>query len=98
MGSSKSSRSSSRKERKKKKLFLVFVSFFVFGIGFYILDEISTWYNIPLGNSFYVILGCTLMAVSGIYIVYTIKQLYFSKKRTRTKRIYLDDTTDEKKE
>lgn len=91
-----SSRSSSRKERKKKKLLLVFVSFIVFGIGFYILDEISTWYDVPLGNSFYVILGCTLMAISGIYIVYTINQLYFTKKRTRTKRIYLDDTTDEK--
>lgn len=98
MNSSRSSRSSSRKERKKKKLLLVFASFFVFGLGYYTLDEVSTWYDIPLGNSFYVILGCTLMAVSGIYIVYTIKQLYFSKKRTRTKRIYLDDTTDEKKE
>jgi len=82
---------STRKERKKKKLLLILVSCIVFGIGFYILDEISTWYDVPLGNTFYVILGCSLMAISGIYIGYTIKQLYFTKKKKRTKRIYLDD-------
>jgi hypothetical protein len=82
---------STRKERKKKKLILVFISCIVFGIGFYILDEISTWFEIPLGNTFYVILGCSLMAVSGIYAGYTIKQLFFTKKRKRTKRIYLED-------
>jgi len=36
------------------------------------------------------------MAISGIYIGYTLKQLFFTKKRKRTKRIYLDDTTDKK--
>jgi hypothetical protein len=38
------------------------------------------------------------MAVSGIYIGYTIKQLYFTKRRKRTKRIYLDDNPNEKSE
>lgn len=91
-----SSRSKSRKERKKKKLLLILVSALVFAIGFYILNEISTWYDIPLGNSFYVILGCTLMAVSGIYIGYTIKKMYFTKKAKRTKHIYLDTNSNEK--
>lgn len=90
-----SSRSSSRSERKKKKLLLVLVSCFIFGIGYYFLNEVSTWFEVPLGNTFHVILGCTLMAISGIYIGYTIKQLYFTKKRKRTKRIYLDDINDE---
>jgi uncharacterized membrane protein YczE len=87
---------SSRSERKKKKLLLVLVSFFVFGIGYYLLNEVSTWFEVPLGSTFHVVLGCTLMAVSSIYIGYTINRLYFSKKRKRTKRIYLDDNKDEK--
>lgn len=87
---------SSRRERRRKKFILILVSCFIFGIGYYFLNEISTWYEVPLGVSFHVILGCTLMAISGIYIGYTLKQLFFTKRRKRSKRIYLDDTTDEK--
>lgn len=87
---------SSRRERRRKKFILILVSCFVFGIGYYFLNEISTWYEVPLGVTFHVILGCTLMAISGIYIGYTLKQLFFTKRRKRSKRIYLDDTTDEK--
>ncbi len=87
---------SSRTERRRKKLLLILVSCFVFGIGYYFLNEVSTWFEVPLGVTFHVIFGCTLMAISGIYIGYTLKQLYFTKKRKRTKRIYLDDTTDKK--
>lgn len=87
---------SSRKERKKKKLILVFISCFIFGIGYYFLEVVSRIFKVPLGVTFHVVLGCTLMAISGIYIVYTLKQLYFTKKRKRTKRIYLDDSKDEK--
>ncbi|NDP26370.1 MAG: hypothetical protein GZ087_02925 [Flavobacterium sp.] len=87
---------SSRRERRKKKLILIFVSCFVFAIGYYFLNEVSTWFEVPLGITFHVIFGCTLMAISGIYIGYTIKQLYFTKKRKRSKRIYLDDNSNEK--
>ncbi len=87
---------SSRRDRKIKKLILVFISCIVFGIGYYFLNEVSTWFEVPLGITFHVIFGCTLMAISGIYIVYTLKQLYFTKNRNRSKRIYLDDNTDEK--
>jgi len=87
---------SSRTERRRKKLLLILVSCFVFGIGYYFLNEVSTWFEVPLGVTFHVIFGCSLMAISGIYIGYTLKQLYFTKKRKRTKRIYLDDTTDKK--
>ena len=87
---------SSRRERRRKKFILIFVNCIVFGIGYYFLNEVSTWFEVPLGVTFHVVFGCTLMAISGIYIVYTLKQLYFTKKRKRTKRIYLDDKTDEK--
>lgn len=87
---------SSRRERRRKKLILIFISCIVFGIGYYFLNEVSTWFEVPLGITFHVIFGCTLMAISGIYIGYTLKQLFFTKKRKRTKRIYLDDTTDKK--
>lgn len=86
----------SRRERRRKKLILILVSCIVFGMGYYFLNVVSRMFEVPLGVTFHVIFGCTLMAISGIYIVYTLKQLFFIKKRKRTKRIYLDDTTDEK--
>jgi len=86
---------SSRRERRKKKLILVFISCIVFGIGYFFLNVVSKIYEVPLGLTFHVIFGCTLMAISGIYIGYTIKQLYFTKKRKRTKRVYLDENSDE---
>lgn len=88
---------SSRKERKKKKLILILISCFVFGIGYYILNEVSRWYEVPLGITFHVILGCTLMAGSGIYVIYTIKKVFFTKRIKRTKHIYLDDNFKEPK-
>lgn len=87
---------SSRRERKKKKLLLIFISCIVFGIGYYFLNVVSRIFEVPLGVTFHVILGCSLMAISGIYIGYTIKQLYFTKKRKRTKRVYLNDNSNEK--
>ena len=83
---------STRRERKKKKVLLILVSCLVFGLGFYILYEVSTWHEVPLGITFHVILGCTLMASSGIYIVYTIKRVFFTKRTKRTKHVYLQDT------
>lgn len=82
-----------KKERKKKKLALIVISCLVFGVGYYILNEVSTWFEVPLGITFYIILGCSLMAISGIYIVYTIKKLYFTKRRKRTNHIFLDDNS-----
>ena len=87
---------SSRRERRRKKLILIFVSCIVFGIGYIFLNIVSGIYEVPLGITFHVIFGCTLMAISGIYIGYTLKQLFFTKRRKRTKRVYLEDTTDEK--
>lgn len=82
---------SSRKQRKTRKLILIVVCSFLFAIGYYVLNEVSTWFEVPLGMSFYVVLGCTLMACSAIYIIYTINKLFFTKKPKRSKHIYLKD-------
>ncbi len=92
-----SSRSSSRREKKKKSLLLVLVSLVVFAIGYYILDVVSRIYEISLGNTFYVILGCSLMATSSVFIIYTIKETYFKKKKKRIKQIFLKDDSKENK-
>jgi len=88
---------STRRERKRKKLLLILVSCFVFGLGYYMLNEISTWHEVPLGITFHVILGCTLMAVSGIFVIYTIKNVFFTKRSKRTKHIYLEENIKEPK-
>ena len=61
------------------------------------LNEISTWHEVPLGITFHVILGCTLMAVSGIFVIYTIKNVFFTKRSKRTKHIYLEENIKEPK-
>jgi predicted membrane protein len=87
----------SRRDKRKKKQILVFIACIIFGIGYYFLNVVSTIFEVPLGNTFHVILGCTLMAMSGLYIIYTIKQLYFTKKKARTKRIFLNEDELKKK-
>ncbi len=87
----------SRRDKRKKKQILIFVACIIFGIGYYFLNVVSTIFEVPLGNTFHVILGCTLMAMSGLYIIYSIKQLYFTKKKARTKRIFLNEDELKKK-
>ena len=79
----KTGESVSTKRKKKKKHIVICI--FIFLLGFYLLNEVSTWFEVPLGNIFYVLVGCILMASSGVYIGYSIKVLYFSKKKKRTK-------------
>jgi hypothetical protein len=88
---------SSRTERRKKRKVLIIISCFVFAIGYYLLNVVSTWFEVPLGNIFYVIIGCTLMAASGVYIGYTIKIVYFTKKKKRTRLFYIDDPSKDPK-
>lgn len=78
----------SRTQKKRLRLVLVFICCFIFPIGYYILNDVSTWYQVPLGATFYIILGCSLMALSGIYIVYTINRMFFTKRHKRTKGVY----------
>lgn len=97
MSSTRSSRRSDRREKKKKNLVLVLLSLVVFAIGFYVLEVISRGFDLYLGNTFYVILGCTLMAISVVFIIYTIKETYFKKKKKRVKQVFLKDDLKENK-
>jgi hypothetical protein len=87
-----------KKDKNKIKKLLIVLCLVVFAIGYYFLTVVSRQFKVPLGNTFHVIFGCSLMAISGIYIVYTVKQLYFRKKKTRSKRIFLKDDINKNKE
>jgi prolipoprotein diacylglyceryltransferase len=89
----KTTASISNKRKKKKKYILICV--FIFLIGYYLLYEVSTWFEVPLGNIFYVLVGCLLMASAGVYIGYAIKVLYFSKKKKKTKHFFLKNNKEE---
>jgi uncharacterized membrane protein len=65
-----------------------FVSFFV---GYYILNYVAAMEKPPLGVTFNIVVGCSIMAVAGLVGVLTVKKQYFPKKRKRTKHIFLDD-------
>ena len=99
MSSSRSSRRRDRTEKKKKNLVLVLLSFVVFGIGYYVLEVISRGFDLYLGNTFYVILGCTLMAIPVVFIIYIISETFFKKrkKKTRIKQVFLKDDSKENK-
>jgi len=97
MSSNRSSRRSDRREKKKKNSILVLLSFIVFWVGYYILEVISREFDLYLGNTFYVILGCSLMAISVVFIIYTIKETYFKKKKNRVKQVFLKDDIKENK-
>jgi len=68
-------------------------------IGFYILEEVATWEELPLGQVFYIVLGCVLIAVSGIFMIAAIKVRFFPKKRKRrrSKPIFLEDERKNKR-
>lgn len=87
-----------RQDRKKKKLLWVFVACIIFGIGYYFLNVVSTKFEVPLGNTFHIIFGCTLMAVSGIYIIYNLKKIYFTKRKPRSKPTFLKEDDLRKKD
>jgi len=80
-----------RKARKKRNNTTILVSFFAFFIGYYLLTYVSSAEKPPLGATFNIVLGCSIMAVSAIVLVNTIKKVFFPKKRSRTKHVFLHE-------
>lgn len=90
-------KSSINREKKKISSVLILASLAVFALGYYILEVISRKFDIYLGNTFYVILGCSLMAVSGVFMIFIIKKTFFQKKKKKIKQVHLKDYTNENK-
>lgn len=60
-------------------------------LGYYILNYVAALEKPPIGATFNIVLGCTLIAVSAIILLYTIKRQYFRKSRKRTRHVFLDE-------
>lgn len=90
-GRSESSIARSRRARKNRNYTVIGVCFVTFFVGYYILNYVASMEKPPLGATFNIVLGCTIMAVTGLVGVFTVKKQFFPKKRKRTKHVFLDD-------
>jgi hypothetical protein len=81
-----------KKARKNRNNITILVCIMAFLIGYYLLNYVASMEKPPLGASFNIVIGCTIMAITSIVFVYTVKKQYFAKKRKRTKHVFLDDT------
>lgn len=84
-----------------KKLFPRVLIFTVIGlvVGFYVLEEVATWEKLPPGQVFYILLGCVLIAISGVILLVAMKLRFFPKKRKKkgNKPVFLEDLERKKK-
>ncbi|MBS7788140.1 hypothetical protein KIH23_12605 [Flavobacterium sp. CYK-55] len=101
MSESKSRKSSTsieriRREKKKRNNNIILACFLSLFVGHYILNYVAAIEEPPLGATFNIVLGCTIIAVAGIIMLVTIKRQYFPKKRKKTKHIFLDEDYKEK--
>ena len=64
------------KKDNEKAFWGILLSAIVFGIGYYFLNYIATMEEPPLGHTIHILIGTTLMAVSGLGVVLIIKYLY----------------------
>jgi hypothetical protein len=79
------------KEAKSKNnptyfMLKVIASILLNALGYYLFIDVSTWFNPIFGNTFYIIVGCLLIAVASIYMWLLIKNKYFSKKKKKSSK------------
>ena len=78
---------------------------FIFGLGYFVLEHISTMEDPPLGNTIYILIGSTFIFTSILGFVVILKYLYdYKKKKERRNRkrgnhklFYLKDSKRNKK-
>jgi hypothetical protein len=81
-----------RQERKRRMIRICIMSLLGFGAGCYMLFIISPSFKPILGNTFYIVMGCVLIAVSGLVLLVTLKNFFFpKKKRSRSNVVFLED-------
>ncbi|WP_298223556.1 hypothetical protein [Flavobacterium sp.] len=88
----------SRRERKKRNNRIILVCIMAFFLGYYILNYVAALERPPIGATFNIVLGCTIIAVSILVLIYTIKKQYFPKKRKRTQHVFLDELLEIEKQ
>lgn len=71
---------------------LVILCLIVFGIGYFMVEFLSTGERPLLGMTFHIVIGCLLMSIATIVLVITLKRHFFPKKKRKGKRpIFLDE-------
>jgi len=67
-------------------------------VGFYLLEEVSSWEHVIFGQVFYIVTGCVCIAVSGIMIFLAVKYRFFPKKKKRKSSppVFLEDQHQKK--
>lgn len=80
------------KEAKSKNnptyfMLKVIASILVNALGFYLFIDVSTRFNPIFGNTFYIVVGCLLIALASIYLWLLIKNKYFNKKKKKSSKI-----------
>jgi hypothetical protein len=68
-------------------LLKVLISILVNALGYYLFIDVSTQFNPKFGNTFYIVVGCLLIAVASIYLWLLIKDKYFSKKKKKSSKV-----------
>ena len=68
-------------------LLKVIISILVNALGYYLFIDVSTHFNPKFGNTFYIIIGCSLIAVASIYLWLLIKGKFFSKKKKKSSKV-----------
>ena len=89
-----SSRSKRVEKKKNANTFQYMLGSFIgICIGYYILNHVATWEDVPLGNTFYVLLGCVMIAAFTVILLVLLKQKYFPKKSRRksSRPVFLED-------
>lgn len=84
----------SKRERKKRNNSIILVCIVAFYLGYYILNYVAALEKPPIGATFNIVLGCTIIAVSLIILLYTVRRQFFPKRRKRTRHVFLDDIND----
>jgi H+/Cl- antiporter ClcA len=68
-------------------LLKVLISILVNALGYYLFIDVSTHFNPKFGNTFYIVVGCLLIAVASIYLWLLIKNKYFNKKKKKSSKV-----------
>ncbi len=83
------------KAKKQVNTFTYLLIYFIgLAIGYYLLNYVATWEKPILGNTFYIVLGCTMIAVFSILILINLQKKFFPKRSRKSKsrhRVFLKD-------